>query len=105
MVTGYGADFYWTPGGGVEPGETPVDALHREIMEELGLRVTSYVPHSLFEYDNQRVENFLIEVEGDMQVGGEITSADWYWTGSNINPSEGFKNTTLRRLLVENLID
>ncbi|MEU6080332.1 NUDIX hydrolase [Streptomyces sp. NPDC047108] len=37
---------YWiTPGGGVEPGDaTVVDALHREVDEELGAKVTDVVP-------------------------------------------------------------
>lgn len=37
---------YWiTPGGGVEPGdESVIDALHREVDEELGAKVTDVVP-------------------------------------------------------------
>lgn len=33
------AGMWELPGGKVEPGEDPVDALHREIAEELGVRV------------------------------------------------------------------
>lgn len=42
-----GREPYWiTPGGGVEPDldETVVDALHRELDEELGAKVTDVVP-------------------------------------------------------------
>lgn len=37
---------YWiTPGGGVEPGDPTVTAaLHREVLEELGAKVTDVVP-------------------------------------------------------------
>ncbi|MGP4114989.1 NUDIX domain-containing protein [Streptomyces sp. 4N509B] len=41
-----GQDPYWiTPGGGVEPADSSVlAALHREVYEELGARVTNVVP-------------------------------------------------------------
>jgi 8-oxo-dGTP pyrophosphatase MutT (NUDIX family) len=35
---GHGREFWATPGGGVEPGETPEQAAHREAAEELGAR-------------------------------------------------------------------
>lgn len=41
-----GVDPYWvTPGGGVEPEDaTVIDALHREVYEELGAKITNVVP-------------------------------------------------------------
>ena len=33
--------FYWFPGGGIEPGETPADAAVREAQEELGVRLAT----------------------------------------------------------------
>lgn len=40
-------DYYKFPGGGIEAGESPIDAMIRETLEEAGLKV---IPNSIKEY-------------------------------------------------------
>ena len=47
MVHSLKYDYYKFPGGGIEPGEAPTDALVRETLEETGLTI---VPGSIREY-------------------------------------------------------
>ena len=47
MVHSIKYDYYKFPGGGIENGETPVEAMIRETMEETGLVV---IPESVKEY-------------------------------------------------------
>ncbi|MEI7918280.1 MAG: NUDIX domain-containing protein [Candidatus Saccharibacteria bacterium] len=105
LVTGHGAGYYWTPGGGIEDGEMIEETLHREIMEELGVTISVFEPYYSYEYEDQKVENFLIEVDGDIQISNEITDIFWYSSNSGLKTSSGFICMVLPRLLLDGLID
>lgn len=48
-----GTAFWTLPGGGLYPGETPVDCLRRELAEELQCRVHVEGPATLCRYDHR----------------------------------------------------
>ena len=104
MVTGHGADFYWTPGGGVESGESAVDALRREIKEELGVNVKNYIPYYSYVYENQEVDNYIVTIDGDINIGEEITGFVWFSSKSKIQTSRGFANMLMPKLISEKLL-
>ena len=86
--------FWATPGGGMEPGETPLAAALREVREELGIDVVLEGPvHQavgIFEFEGVLIENtdnfFVGKWDGTPRLAGAtqaesaaLTQARW-WT-------------------------
>lgn len=114
MINGKLCEYYPTPGGGVEPGETLDEALNREIKEELGIKVK--IIREIYKFnDNVSTQHiFLCEyMEGTFATGTgpEFSDAAYKESGKyipeivkfddlskiNIVPIE-FKNQLLKDL-------
>lgn len=65
-------DYHVLPGGGVEPGETPERAAHREVEEELGVRIELGERVHAEERRGERQVYFRARI-----VGGEFGTGTW----------------------------
>lgn len=59
-----GRHYYIFPGGGVEEGETPFEAVTREVQEELGLAIKVRRPIAEVLYDGENHQYFQAEIVG-----------------------------------------
>lgn len=107
-----------TPGGGIEPGESPAAALRRELAEEVGdIDTTNAVPiwtrtHvvPLGEYDGQREAFYVVRVDDSPltpllspeQLRAEFVTATGWWTLPELlSANEAFAPTRLPQLIAE----
>lgn len=82
-----GADQYkefWTPGGGLEDGESELECLKRELHEELNVELVSakffrdYVAKAPYDADIiTRSRVYIAEISGEIKTGEEIKSFIW----------------------------
>ncbi len=104
LVTGHNAGYYWTPGGGIEEGESPEQALRREMQEELGVEIVSLEEYMTFQYNAQHVTTFTVEMGDDLKVGNEVTDFIWYQRGDNTKVSGRLRHKLLPELTRQGLI-
>lgn len=78
-------DAWNLPGGGVHAGETPWEAVAREVEEEIGLKVSVEELVGLYSVPEQNVLAFLfrcIRIAGSLRLSEEADAIDWFPRGA-----------------------
>lgn len=99
---GWPEGVYSTVAGFVEPGESLEETVHREILEEVGVRVTDlrYFGSQPWPFPHSLMVGFVVRwVEGEIVMDpDEIEDARWF-TPESLPPSLPFKHSIARRLV------
>lgn len=108
LVTDKDAEFYWTPGGRLEGNESYLDALYRELDEELNVGIRSATVYKDLMHDNLLAKYFLVKLDGDPRIGNEINSFRWFsrieLNDNKAQLSPRITNSILPELLKDNLL-
>ena len=88
-----GNEFVALPGGHLEPGESPVECVTREIIEELGMLAGCFILIHIWTKLNHILSSFSLLLQ--MQVSSEISSLKIVATLTNGKSYIGFPKTAL----------
>jgi 8-oxo-dGTP diphosphatase len=114
MVTARNRDVLYLPGGKVDPGESPADAVARETREEVAVELVAGSVRELFtvvtqahgEPDGRQVRMvvFSADSDGEPQPSAEVSEVHWVTTADLYRcPPAG--SEVLQRLAGMGLID
>jgi ADP-ribose pyrophosphatase YjhB (NUDIX family) len=100
LVRDRGFHQFSLPGGGVKEGETPEEAVARELQEETGLKALRLEPlrrcRTSDIYNTYLV--FAVEVAGTLRIDTQELSAAHWWDGRERIPLFGYVTHVLEQL-------
>lgn len=115
LVIDKGVKKFQTPGGAVDIGESKEEALKRELIEEIGVKIDIFKQINSYKTFNhilnipQREENFLVKIKNKISQTSEIDEMKWFNREGLIkNKSkilEPFFDKIFPYLIKQNLID
>ena len=88
---------YMMPGGGIEPGESPMSAASRELREETGLEAKHIEYLCTWESAIHRHHVFRVDAEGEVDLGPEVSDFVW-WDQKEVLPTFSHVKAILERL-------
>jgi len=103
---GFYKQFFFTPGGKIENGETPQKAVIRELNEELSIVPIKTKPYLTYispipnTQENQQVRCFILEkFKGIIKTNNEIDEIFWYSKNNFINNSPSIADSIYTQLI------
>ncbi|MBP9817386.1 NUDIX domain-containing protein [Candidatus Shapirobacteria bacterium] len=113
--SGFYKDFYFTPGGRVEDGESDLETLKRELMEELSIELLNFSKY--IEYQAplqndggmQQIDCYLITIDIEkIKLASEIGEMRWFlradFENKDLVVSESTKKFLVPKLIEDGLI-